>query len=270
MVKIIKLLELRDEIVCNSKIHFAIGSKEKNRLDPLHCFYRKDFKQWQERQNNKNFEKDYIFSLIYLKKDEWLFAGIYKRVSVRKISNKYKYKTLLLNIGNELIGRLVIKYPKHFRQSYPHLEKIINDFELLEILREKYTVGPFPGFENIKINYNLLKSIISQEEKSWKTALSVVKGVYLISDLSNGKLYIGSAYNKNSFWKRWKSYTNNGHGGNIELKMLIENNSLKYANNFQFSILETRSMNAEDDEIIKRECYWKEILLSKEFGYNKN
>jgi len=71
-------------------------------------------------------------------------------------------------------------------------------------------------------------------------------------------------------WTRWKEYSNNGHGGNTLLKALIDKNGIDYANNFQFSILETRSMNAESDEVIKRESFWKDILLSREFGYNKN
>lgn len=150
------------------------------------------------------------------------------------------------------------------------MEKYIHEFELLEILREKYTVSPFPGFEKVKINFDLLISIVSQEETSWKTALSNVKGIYLISDLTNGKLYVGSAYNENAFWNRWCEYAKSGHGGNAELKKLLNKNGADYANNFQFSILETRSMNAEDDEIIRREAFWKEILLSREFDYNMN
>ena len=267
-MKISELIGLTNELIRNSKIHFAIGVKE--RFEPLYSFYRNDFKEWQEHQNKKNFERDYILSLIYFGKDEWLFAGFYKRITVAQNDYRFKYETELLNIGVDLIGRLVIKFTKTFRQSYPYLENYIRDFELLEILREKYTVEPFPGFEKINIKFELLRSIIAQEEKSWKTALSIVKGVYLIADLSNGKLYVGSAYNEYSFWTRWSEYSNNGHGGNVLLKSLIDKNGVDYAKNFQFSILESRSMNAESDAVIKRESFWKDILLSREFGYNKN
>jgi group I intron endonuclease len=109
-----------------------------------------------------------------------------------------------------------------------------------------------------------------QQEPSWKTALSNVKGIYLITDISNGKLYVGSAYGNNAFWNRWKEYSENGHGGNIVLKKLIKIHGKVYADNFRFSILETRSMNAEDDSIILRENYWKHILASREHGYNAN
>jgi len=267
-MKIQHLIGIADEIINKSKVHFALGGKE--RLEPLYAFYRNEFKEWQEGQSNKNFESDYIFSLIYFNRNEWLFAGIYKRIDVVKEEAIFKYQTELLNIAPELIGRLIIKFNKTFRQSYPYLETCINEFSLLEILREKYTISPFPGFEKIKISFEILKSIVSQEEVSWKTALSNVKGIYLISDISNGKLYVGSAYGENAFWNRWSEYSKSGHGGNVELKNLLNEKGAEYANNFQFSILETRSMNAPDDEIIRREAFWKEILLTRVFGYNQN
>jgi len=150
------------------------------------------------------------------------------------------------------------------------MENYIDGLELLEILRDKYTVEPFPGFDKIKIKFELLKSIVAQQEMSWKSALSNVKGIYLITDLSNGKLYVGSAYGESAFWNRWQYYIANGHGGNKILKQLISSKGFEYTNNFQFSLLETRSMNAEDDEIINREAFWKDVLHTREFGYNKN
>jgi len=266
-MKIKDLLGLSDDMIKNSKLHCAIGEKEK--LEPLYAFYRSEFKIWQERQSKRNFEKKFIVSLIYYRKDEWLFVGIYRQLGVEKIEGKFYYRTELLDNSSDFIGRLVIKFPKLFRQSYPHLENCIDDFQLSEIFRQRYTVEPFPGYENVKIKFELLKSIVQQEEKSWKTALTIVKGIYLISDLSNGKLYIGSAYGEKAIWNRWQEYILNGHGGNIILKKMVEDRS-DYSNNFQFSILETRSYNAEDDAIIKRESYWKDILLSREFGYNSN
>jgi len=267
-MEITEILGITGDLKNNTKIHFAIGANEKR--EPLYAYFRGEFKEWQESQKNKNFERKFILSLIYYGKDEWLFAGIYKRIDVQKKSNGYIYKTELLDTSIDLIGKLVIKYEKNFRQSYTYLETCIEDLKLVEILREKYTIKPFPGYENIKIKYELLKSIISQEESSWKTALSNVKGIYLIADLKNGKLYIGSAYGENAFWNRWTEYINTGHGGNKGLKKLILENGIEYANNFQFTILETRSMSSEDNEIINRETFWKDILLTKEFGYNKN
>ncbi|MDD3773115.1 MAG: GIY-YIG nuclease family protein [Weeksellaceae bacterium] len=267
-MNIIKLLNLTDEQVNNSKVHFATGTN--NLYEALYVFFGGKFKEWQEVQNRLNFNNKYIFSLIYFKKNEWLFAGIYEQINVEKKEGKYFYKTEITSIGNELIGRLIIRFEKKFRSSYTFLKNSINSFELIEIMREKYTTLPFPGFSNININFEFLTTIMRNEEQSWKTALSNSKGVYLITDAKNGKLYVGAAYSENAFWSRWASYCKNGHGGNTRLEDLIRLNGFEYAKNLHFSILETRNTSSDDDEIREREKYWKSILLSKEFGYNDN
>ena len=263
-----ELLEFPDNWVDKSKLHLAIGVKD--RFRPLHVYFMNQFKEWQENQNNKNFELDYIFSLIYYARHEWLFAGIYKRVGIEKIGTRYAYKTELLDVGKEYIGRLIVGFEKKFRASYPYLKNHIEHLSLIEILREPYSITPFPGFQNVLIDFDLLKSIITQEEKTWKTALSSVKGIYLITDKSNGKSYVGSGYGTESIWNRWGEYAKTRHGGNKKLKDLLAIQGLDYSHNFQFSVLETRNINTDKDEIIKRENFWKEVLLTRKYGYNRN
>jgi hypothetical protein len=189
-----ELLGLSDEIISKSKIHFAMGGKD--RFEPLYSFYNNEFKEWQEIRGNNCFNKEYIFALIYNGRNEWLFAGIYRKINVEKIDESYKYNTGLLDISSDLIGRLVIRFKKPYRQSYPHLITSFDEFELLEILRERYTVAPSAKFDNTKIKFDLLKSVVNRNDKSLETTLSIVRGVYMISNLSNGKQFIGSAYNK--------------------------------------------------------------------------
>ena len=251
------------------KIHCAIGRT--NKFEPLYSFSKGAFKEWQEGQNNKNFERNFILSLIYYKKGEWLFAGVFKSLGAKeKATGGFEYLTELTDIGKEFIGRLVISFEKDFRASYLNLENHINDLYLSEISKKPYKLDPFPGFEKVNVNYSLLKEIIIENEQSWKSALSNVKGVYLISDQKTGKLYVGSAYGEDAFWTRWKSYVETGHGGNILLKEILGVNSNDYLENFNFSILEIMKMNTDDAQIINREVYWKNILLTRAFGYNKN
>ena len=40
--------------------------------------------------------------------------------------------------------------------------------------------------------------------ENWYTALSSVNAIYLISDLEDGQLYVGSAYNKDGLLGRWR------------------------------------------------------------------
>jgi len=266
--KILQLLDFSKEMVNKTKIHFAIGLPD--RYDALYRFYDNTFKDWQEFQNKKNFERDYIFSLIYYKKDEWLFAGIYKRLGLKRLSKKYKYETELLDIGKDFIGRLIIKFEKKFRYCYVNMETYVEEFTISEILKQEHTIYLFPGYEYVRVNYDFLKKIINSDDQIWKTALKSVKGVYLITVKTNGKFYVGSATGKENIWGRWKNYVENGHGGNIELKKIINKKGIEYASNFQFSILEIKNLNTDDDEVIKRENFWKEVLLLREFRYNKN
>jgi hypothetical protein len=71
--------------------------------------------------------------------------------------------------------------------------------------------------------------------------------------------------------QRWRNYVSNGHGGNKELKILVEKNGFDYIKKkFQYSILEIYKNNTSDDLIINRESWWKNALCSREFGYNAN
>jgi len=272
-VNISQLIPFLNENKKNIKIHCATGNKTK--LDAFFAFSKGEFKEWQDVQTQKNFEKNYILSLIYINKNEWLFAGIYQSFDVKEFLNdkglvRYRYKTKLLENGKEFIGKLVVNFEKDFRASYILMEKYIDKLYLCEIKKTEYKFEPFLGFSNVNINFDLLKEIINNNESSWQTALSNVKGIYLISDKSNGKLYVGSAYGENAFWQRWSAYMENGHGGNKKLKALIAKNGIKYCENFMFSILEICNMNTIDDEIIKKESFWKERLLTREYGYNDN
>jgi hypothetical protein len=137
-------------------------------------------------------------------------------------------------------------------------------------MKERLSILPFPGYENVNLDYNTLKTIVKNEELSWKTALQNIKGIYLITDRSNGKLYVGSVYGKDAFWARWSQYVYSGHGDNVDLRQLLLESGATHVENFTFSILEIRSSITDELEIRERESHWKRVLVTREFGYNKN
>lgn len=104
------------------------------------------------------------------------------------------------------------------------------------------------------------------------TALQNQKAVYLITDKKTGKLYVGSATSKDKMLlSRWQSYVNNGHGGNKELKDLVNKKGIDYIKEyFQYSLLENFNGKVDDDYILSREKWWKKALQSIEYGYNEN
>ncbi len=245
------------------KLHFARGSKI--REEALMEFLAGRFKEWQEYQNNRNFGREYILSLISLGNMEWLFGGVYSVKGCKETKDgHFIYDTELTDIGEDLIGKAIIYYKRQFRQSYCCLERYIDDLEVIEIRRESYKL-PFPGYDKVSITWKELYSVIDTD--AWKTALQNQKGVYLITDTSNGKQYVGSATGDGMLWGRWKSYIDNGHGGNKDLKKL----KFSYIQeNFQYSILDVYKENTADDIILEREKWWKYVLKSREFGYNRN
>jgi hypothetical protein len=65
----------------------------------------------------------------------------------------------------------------------------------------------------------------------------------------------------------WRS---TGHGGNKDLRELIGTKGPDCAGaNLRFALLEFWSMRTADDQVLKRESYWKDVLLSRQFGHNK-
>lgn len=248
------------------KVHCGIGTKDV--FEVLYAFERGDYKEWQEHQTKKNFSRKYILSLCYYGKDEWLFVGIYESIAVKEhpTKNGFQYDTRLTDIGKEYIGRVVITFKKNFRQSYLCLEKYIDDFELLELKREVWK-SPFPGYNKVNVSWNNLAEWIKTD--SWRTALQNQKGVYLITDTHTGKRYVGSAYGNDMLLGRWESYIKTGHGGNVELKRL----PFDYIKeNFRYTILEIFKATTDDQDIIEREKYWKDVLMTriKKYGYNDN
>ncbi|HFO0254484.1 TPA: GIY-YIG nuclease family protein [Raoultella ornithinolytica] len=252
------------------KVHFASWNGEEQ---PLDVFVR-DKKHWegwnQWRGGRDDFNRQFIFSVIrfYHQDSRWLFGGIYE-VLERKVEG---YEIKLLDLHADLIGRLLIKHPgPGARGRAFYFEKHYQNMIVSEIFENEYSGEVFCGFDNVQHSFEQIEHIIKNQSRDWKAALTSVKGVYLITDKSNGKKYVGSAYGDTGIWSRWSCYVYTGHGWNQGLSELIKLNGIDYARiNFQFSILEFYSMRTDDKVIIEREQHWKRVLCSNTYGYNLN
>lgn len=280
MIKLTDLLKIEECNYTNYKLHLAIGRD--NKREPYNTFLIDGFKEWQECQTQKNWTRKYIISLIYYGKNLWLYGGIYEVLPVKPtpISNGnwkgWKYETKLLDVQTDLIGRVLFYFKKEFRASYPTLELKAtkgmspSDIYVSSIFEKKIAITDFPGFDHVNIDHETLRIIVKENILSWKSALSNVKGIYLIMDEVTGKQYVGSAYGDECIWQRWSEYAKNGHGGNIELKELLRENGEDYKYNFKYSVLEICNMSLGNEYIISRENHWKEVLMTREFGLNRN
>jgi hypothetical protein len=138
-----------------------------------------------------------------------------------------------------------------------------------EIRAEPMHLEEFPGFKKVDLEFPDLEVIVRQNTTSWRTVLSNVAGVYLISDPDSGKLYVGSATGEGGIWSRWCQYVD-GHGNNVELRKLVGELGKERARGFRFSILEIADLHASLEEVLARESHWKRILLSRSHGFNAN
>lgn len=252
------------------KLHLACWN---GRDQPLDVFVRSetDWDGWNAwRGSRDDFSRPHILSFMdfYHEPDIWLFGGIYDVVE----RGAPQYTIHRQAPSEPLIGRLKVRLKRPGRAKAFLLERYVDEIEVVELLRDRYTGRRFPGYEHISHPFHELEAIIRNDRPDWRTALENVKGVYLVVDDSNGKRYVGSAYGDAGIWSRWRCYINTGHGWNDELTALIDKHGLDYARrHFRFVLLEYRPMKVDDHSIIEREVFWKESLLSRiPFGYNRN
>ncbi len=266
-IKLTEILQIQN--LSDYKMHLACWNGKYQPLD-VFVISKEEWEDWQRyRGKRDDFNRKYIFALIdfYPESDIWLFGGIYEVIE----RNTQGYKVRLEESSKELIGRLKIRFKRPGRTKAVKLEKYHNKLILSEILKECYTGEEFCGYENINHDFRSIENIIKTNKPDWKAALSNIKGVYLITDKNNGRSYVGSAYGDSGIWSRWACYIGTGHGWTDELTKLVKEKGIPYArNNFVFTLLEYRSMKTDDKAIIEREKYWKEVLLTREFGYNRN
>ncbi|MCL6248204.1 GIY-YIG nuclease family protein [Acinetobacter sp. ANC 4945] len=205
--------------------------------------------------------------LIRIKPNEdlWLLIHVGKITKDLNKFNDVGYEFEVLEKYRKYFGRIIVKYKNSSQTLIRNALTIINDCEIHQILPDVFDNDLFPGYENINISWQELTRVI--EKDSWKTALQNQKAVYLITDISNGKKYVGSAYAENMLLNRWQNYVKSRHGGNVQLKLLSKEH---IENNFRYSILDIFKSTTDDKVILSRESWWKDTLLTRKFGYNSN
>ncbi len=259
----------------NTKEYKLHAARHNGIVEPLDCYIgnKEEWLDWNRWRGDKNeFNRQYIFSLMdfYPEYRQWLFGGIFEVIGRKDVKRDHGYEIREVKEFSHFIGKLKVYLDVKRGRSFL-LEKFWDGLTVTEILRETYTGAIFPGYENINYKFKELAVIFSNERADWKSPLENIKGVYVITDTSNGKKYVGSAYGEHGIWSRWSCYMGTGHGWNDELVKLINKKGHKYAQeNFQLCLLEYYPMKKDDSFVIRRESFWKEALLSREHGYNKN
>ena len=157
-------------------------------------------------------------------------------------NNQYELEET--NLFSDLKGRLIIDWgtsTQSWYQSTSVRKPVVAVYN-----QEKYA---FEGYENCIYSFDKLKEIaedmgIGVYEDHYK-ALSRVKGVYLIVDTTDGRQYVGAAYNDEGIIGRWAVYVSTHHGRNKKMIQLLEEDPDRYKK-FRFSILKIFSDGASE------------------------
>jgi hypothetical protein len=255
-----------------SKVHLA---RHNGSQEPIDVFIQGNFDEWQRWQSGRNFQREFVVSLIQAgSPTRWLFAGLFRTAGYDERadpSHHFFYNLNRVPSAEEWVGRLHLTSRYKHRSSYLLGETLCDDLAVTELLSDRLSIGNFPGYKNINLTKGQLDVLVKQNVDSWRAALSSVKGIYLITDTATGKLYVGKADGEEGIWGRWVTYSVTTHGHNVALKKEFGIDApLDRQNDLRFSLLEIADLHTMKQDIDAREVHWKAVLMSRLHGYNRN
>ena len=187
-------------------------------------------------------------------------------------SGAHFYELVHLAGFEDLVGRLVVDWGRN-----PICWcKALQDLEVTCYLSEGTQRGRkriFRDTYDFALPFDVLCSIFvdPNSDASWQHNLRSIVGIYAILDDLTGKLYVGSAAGEEGMWERWSTYVHTGgHGGNVELREILQRGGASYASNFHFTILEVLPRGTPQSKVLERETMWKIKLGTRRHGLNRN
>lgn len=260
-------------------LKYADGTKEYDLWVEMNAYKTKHI-------NHNYGDAEYVlaFAQYYpLGQNYYIFGGLYKiEKIIPEVFDCVGYRLTLMDDLKDLRRRVIVKTKVSVGQSINRLyDNVIKNLkqddkalkpEIYEVLPPKI-IDDFPGFNNVLLTHKELQYIFKNDAPEWRRQLSSVKGVYCVTDTSNGKIYVGSAYGEYAgIWQRWSEYANlkNMTGGNKVFKNYKKQNVNYIPNNFTYSILEIFDTKTPDEKIIQRESFWKDVFRSRKYGMNRN
>lgn len=155
----------------------------------------------------------------------------------------------------DLKGRLVVRDPGS--RAYMRLAET-TPLEILEITRAPDMSPPMPDWRDLVLDTPTLLVLPPR----WADTLRHWRGVYLITDGTDGAQYVGAAYGEENLLGRWRTHVAGESGVTAQL---VHRNP----KNFRFSILDLLSPAATIDEVTRAEQQWITRLHSRQHGLNR-
>jgi len=159
---------------------------------------------------------------------------------------------------NVWTGGLIIDWPRPERAWWRRAHRY--PFNVRSILEESRLLPEMPAWNEIDFTWEDLRGLPS----SWQSILAQWRGIYLISDSSTRRGYVGAAYGRDNLLGRWLNYSRTGHGGNVWLRRVDPAH-------LRFTILQRVSPDLDPDEVLPLEASWKHRLHTRyPSGLNDN
>jgi hypothetical protein len=248
-----------------------------NRLRPgrLYEAWRNDrasFESYQSVQSKDRFPLgEVLASFVVTEARKTVFVGLYRVASVSTLpagsfdvlvrhdtSGHFQYDLQLMPELEDYRDRAVIDWGAGVRSW---VQRAATQAKPVIEIAAQYEPR-FPGFREFVRPIDDIPTL----PNGWQQVLRSVKGVYLLVDSDSGQQYVGSAKGSDSLMGRWISYTDGGDGGDVGLTAVARSGR----RNYQVSVLEVVDENTPDNTIEQIEAYWKNKLLSRQFGLNRN
>ena len=176
--------------------------------------------------------------------------------NIARFSTQVHFTTRMTSHLADLRGRLQIALPAG--RAYVRLAENL-DAPVLAITPAPITAPPPPDWDTFVVDASMMRSL----PQSWQDRLRHWRGVYLITDESDGARYVGSAYGAENLLGRWRAHVAGDQGVTRALR-------LRNPATFRFSILQLVSPTAAMEEVVAVENSWKERLHTRAFGLNEN
>ena len=155
-----------------------------------------------------------------------------------------------------LRGRLVVGRPPG-RAYMRRAETTV--LPVIEVARQAAFVPPAPDWPDFIVTGADLRVLPAR----WAARLREWRGIYLITDQSDGARYVGSAAGAENLLGRWQAHAAGDAGVTVELKG-------RDPAGFRFAILELLSPAAPGDVVACAETAWKRRLDTRTWGLNRN
>ena len=256
------------------KLHCAVFNGERHPIDVL-ANDPEEWRRWNSwRGQHDDFNRQLVFSLAQDRHDPslWLFGGVWEVVGRRPEPKAHSYDVVLRDdLLGPFVRRLSVRLRLAGRQRRRNMESCLGEMSVASIAEEAFAGDPFPGHDRINHSLGELQVVVKQGRPDWRVALEHMKGVYVIHDQVTGARYVGSASGDTGIWQRWSTYAATLHGNNVGLQELVRAEGDEYfRTNMKFALLEFWSMRTDDDHVLQREAYWKDVLHARSLGHNRN